>query len=68
MRFVKLQKNKISNSNKKTMKERLYSSIFITLFFVFLFLFGILSDKTNNWSPIKNPNVVTAFGWVLLIY
>lgn len=68
MSFIKLQRNKISNSNKKTMKERLLSSIFIASFFIFLFLFGILSDKTNNWSPITNPIIVTAFGWVLLIY
>ena len=61
MSFIKLQRNKISNSNKKTMKERLLSSIFIASFSIFL-------TKLLKVKPSTNPIIVTAFGWVLLIY
>lgn len=56
--------NKLNSDSKKSMKQRVVSSIIMATFFVILFLFAILSDNVNSWAPLKNNLIgkqITAF-------
>ncbi|MBR2652333.1 hypothetical protein IKD56_03180 [bacterium] len=43
-----IKHNELTPNAKRTLKERLLSSIFIALFFIVLFVLGILADNVNN--------------------
>lgn len=58
-------KNNINDNAKKTMNQRLISSIFMTLFIIFMFILGILSDK--NWSPIISDKLRSIPAFLLII-
>ena len=62
-----LKTNELNNNIKKTMKQRVLSSVFIVSFFIILFLLGWLADNVNGWSPL--PEIGREIcAWLLLIY
>ena len=60
--------NELSSGTKNTMKQRLLSSVYIAMFFIILFLLGILADNVNNWSPINSLLGRQICAWILLIF
>lgn len=62
-----IKTNQLTPGTKKTLKERLLSSIFIAIFFIVLFVLGILADDVNNWSPLNQLGREICM-WILLIY
>lgn len=63
--FIKT--NKLSLSVKQSMKQRSLSAIFIAIFFIILFILGVLADNINNWSPL--PIIGRQIcGWILLVF
>ena len=63
-----IKHNELTPNAKRTLKERLLSSIFIALFFIVLFVLGILADNVNNWSPIKPLLGRQICMWILLVF
>lgn len=62
-----IQTNELSISTKKSMKQRSLSAIFITGFFIVLFVLGILADNVNDWSPLPILGRQIC-GWILLAF
>lgn len=63
-----IQTNQLSLSTKKSMRQRSLSAVFIAIFFVVLFILGILADNVNNWSPINSLLGRQICGWLLLVF
>ena len=65
--MLKLQKNELSKNTKKTMKQRVTSSVFMAIFLIVLFVIGVLADTVNQWSPLdKTGQTISA--WIFLVY
>lgn len=59
-----INKNRLNSNTKKTMNERLLSSLFMTLFIIVLFVLGILSNE--EWSPIDSSNLRSIPSFILV--
>ena len=63
---LRLHKNNLSKNTKNNMKQRIVSSVFMFLFLVFVFVIGVFSDNTNNWSPFNSVLIRSIFAWIYL--